>query len=321
MEMRMLGNSRLVVAPLALGGNVFGWTADEQASHRILDEFVSLGFNLIDTADIYSRWAPGNQGGESEAILGRWFARSGKRDKVILATKVGMDMGQEKKGLSKRYMMQAVEASLQRLQTDYIDLYQAHSDDPGTPLEETLEAFSILIDQGKVRFIGASNYGAERLSQALQVSRQHRYPAYQSLQTLYNLYDRADYETTLEPLCRDQKLGVLCYFSLASGFLTGKYRVESDASKSARGDFVKKYLNERGFRILNALDHVAGNYGFKPATVALAWLMGRQGITAPIASATTVEQLRELAAAATLTLDSPSRELLEKATSPLQCSH
>jgi aryl-alcohol dehydrogenase-like predicted oxidoreductase len=222
MKMRKLGPSGPLVAPLALGGNVFGWTADEATSFRVLDAFVAAGFNLIDTADMYSRWVPGHQGGESETILGKWFKRSGKRSQVVLATKVGMEMGPGEKGLSRSYVLRAVERSLQRLQTDYIDLYQAHTDDTTTPLEETLGAFAELIRQGKVRLIGASNYKAERLAQALQVSKERGLPAYQCLQPLYNLYDRAVYEEALEPLCAKQGLGVLPYFSLASGFLTGK---------------------------------------------------------------------------------------------------
>ena len=256
MKKRKLGNSKLEVAPLAFGGNVFGWTVDEQTSFTLLDAFVAAGFNLIDTADVYSYWAPGNRGGESETIIGKWLKRSGKRGKVVIATKVGKEMGPNSKGLSKSYILRAVEDSLRRLQTDYIDLYQSHADDPETPLEETLEAYAQLIRQGKVRAIGASNYSATRLAQALQISDQYGFPRYESLQPLFNLYDRTDYEGELEPLCRERGLGVISYFSLASGFLTGKYRSQDDLAHSARGDMVKKYLNPRGIRILEALDRV-----------------------------------------------------------------
>jgi len=314
MKKRKLGNSGLEVAPLALGGNVFGWTADEPTSFRLLDAFTAAGGNLIDTADIYSAWVPGHKGGESETVLGKWLKRGGNRKKVVVATKVGMEMGPDKKGLSKAYILRAAEDSLRRLQTDYIDLYQAHADDPETPLEETLEAFAQLTREGKVRAIGASNYGAARLSQALQVSRQHGYPAYQSLQPLYNLYDRSEYEAELEPLCREKGLGVIPYFPLASGFLTGKYRSEKDLEGRARGDIVKKYLDDRGFRILDALDRVARQYHSAPATVALAWLIARPGITAPIASATSLDQLNELMKSLELELDPSAIDLLNRAS-------
>ena len=311
---RKLGASGLAVGPLALGGNVFGWTADEFSSFQILDAFAASGLNLIDTADVYSKWAPGHQGGESETIIGKWLKRSGSRGKVIIATKAGMEMGPNRKGLAKSYILRAAEDSLQRLQTDYIDLYQAHTDDPGTPLEETLEAFAQLIKQGKVRAIGASNYSAARLSEALQIAEQHGLPSYQSLQPLYNLCDRSDYETNLEPVCRKHGLGVITYFSLASGFLTGKYRSEADLSKSARGQAVKKYLNERGFRILRALDQVAEQYHSTPARVSLAWLMARPSVTAPIASATSLEQLTDLVKATKLALDPSAVEILNQAS-------
>jgi len=314
MKNRQLGNSGLEVAPLALGGNVFGWTVAEPTSFKLLDAFAAAGFNFIDTADVYSTWVPGNQGGESETIIGKWLKRSGNRNKIVVATKVGMEMGPGKKGLSKAYILRAAEDSLRRLQTDYIDLYQSHVDDAGTPVEETLEALARLVEQGKVRAIGASNYGAERLAQALQVSQQRGYPSYQSLQPLYNLYDRADYEEKLEPLCREKGLGVISYFSLASGFLTGKYRSEADLSQSARGQSVKKYLNDRGFHILRALDEVAEQHHSTPARVALAWLIARPSITAPIASATSVEQLNDLIAATRLELDRSSIELLNQAS-------
>jgi aryl-alcohol dehydrogenase-like predicted oxidoreductase len=314
MKKRKLGNSGLEVAPLALGGNVFGWTADEPTSFRLLDAFTAAGGNLVDTADVYSHWVPGHKGGESETVLGRWLKRSGNREKVLVATKVGKEMGPGRKGLSKPYIVRAAEESLRRLQTDRIDLYQSHADDPETPLEETLEAFAQLIREGKVRSIGASNYGAERLSKALQASERHGCPAYRSLQPHYNLYDRAGYETELEPLCREKELGVLPYFPLASGFLTGKYRSEKDLAGRARGEFVKGYLDERGFRILDALDRVALRQRSVPATVALAWLIARPGITAPIASATSVAQLSELWESTELELDPESTALLDRAS-------
>lgn len=314
MKRRKLGNSGLEVSPLAFGGNVFGWTVDEQTSFALLDAFVASGCNFIDTADVYSKWVRGNKGGESEILIGKWLRQSGNRKKVIIATKVGHDMGPNKEGLSKSYILSAVEDSLHRLQTDYIDLYQSHSDDPVTPLEETLEAYALLIKQGKVRAIGASNYSAERLSQALQVSEQHGYPGYQSLQPLYNLYDRSNYETEMEPVCLEKGLGVISYFSLASGFLTGKYRSENDLSKRARGEFVKKYMDKRGFRILSAIDQVARQHNSTPATVSLAWLISRPSITAPIASATSMEQLKELIAATKLELDRSSIDILNQAS-------
>jgi aryl-alcohol dehydrogenase-like predicted oxidoreductase len=314
MNKRKLGNSGLEVAPLALGGNVFGWTVSDEKAFPILDAFVSAGFNLIDTADIYPRWVPGNQGGESEEIIGNWLKRSGKRKEVIVATKVGMEMGDGKKGLSKDYILRSADDSLRRLQTDYIDLYQSHKDDPETPLEETLEAYDQLIKQGKVRAIGASNYSAARLAEALNVSKSNGLARYESLQPLYNLYDRAVYEDELEPLCIEEGIGVINFYSLAAGFLTGKYRSEDDLSKSARGGTVKKYLNERGFGIVEALDQVAAQYNSTPAQIALAWLMARPGITAPIASATSVEQLNDLIEATKLELDQPAIDLLDQAS-------
>ncbi|MGD2271642.1 MAG: aldo/keto reductase [Desulfobacterales bacterium] len=313
MKKRRLGNSGLEVAPLAFGGNVFGWTVDEPTSFALLDAFVDAGFNLIDTADVYSRWAQGNKGGESETIIGKWLKRSGNRTKVVIASKVGKEMGPNRKGLSKTYILQAAEDSLRRLQTDYIDLYQSHADDPETPLEETLEAYDQLIRQGKVRVIGASNYSAQRLAQSLEASEKTGYPRYASLQPLFNLYDRADYEKELEPLCREKGLGVISYFSLASGFLTGKYRSKKDLSKSARGDMVKKYLTERGFRIIEALDKVAQQHEMTPAKVALAWLNSHPSITAPIASATSLEQLNDLIEATTVELSPSAIDLLNRA--------
>jgi aryl-alcohol dehydrogenase-like predicted oxidoreductase len=313
MKRRRLGNSEFEIAPLAFGGNVFGWTVDEQTSFELLDAFVAAGFNLIDTADTYSAWAPGNHGGESETIIGRWLKQRGKRADIIIATKVGMEM-RGQKGLSKSYILRSAEESLSRLQTDYIDLYQSHQDDPKTPHEETLEAYAELIRQGKVRVIGASNYSAERLSESLLISEQKGLPRYESLQPLYNLYDREAFEAELEPLCLEKKIGVISYFSLASGFLSGKYRSESDLKKSARGGGVKKYLNERGLRILDALDEVAGRQQSTPARIALAWLISRPVVTAPIASATSLEQLRDLIEATRLELDESSLRLLDEAS-------
>ena len=313
-EKRAIGNSGLKVSPLAFGGNVFGWTVDEALSFSLLDAFTAAGFNLIDTADSYSKWVPGNKGGESETIIGKWLKRSGSREKVIIATKVGSQLGPDEEGLSKSYILRAVEKSLQRLQTDYIDIYQSHFDDPESPMEETLDAYELLIRQGKVRVIGASNYSAERLSSALAISEQRGRPGYQSLQTLYNLYDRADFEANLEQLCIKRGVGVLTYFSLASGFLTGKYRSEYDLAGSARGEMVRKYVNERGFRILKALDQVAKQLNSRPASVALAWLIARPSITAPIASATSLEQLTDLIQATRLELDHSSMQLLNQAS-------
>jgi aryl-alcohol dehydrogenase-like predicted oxidoreductase len=314
MKTRKLGASGLDVSPICLGGNVFGWTADEPTSFAILEAFVDAGFNFVDTADVYSRWVPGHKGGESETVLGNWFKRSGNRKKVILATKVGIELAPEKKGLSKAYILREVEDSLQRLQTDYIDLYQSHKDDETVPLEETLEAYDQLIKQGKVRAIGASNYSAERLAEALKVGKQHGLPRYECLQPNYNLYDRAGYEKDLEGLCSKEGIGVIPYFALASGFLTGKYRSESDLSKGPRGQMVKKYLEPRGFRILAALDEVSAKLHSTPGKVAIAWLIARPSITAPIASATNVEQLKELVDAANLQLDPASIETLNQAS-------
>lgn len=314
MNKRELGNTGVSVSPLMFGGNVFGWTIDEAASFKILDAMADTGLDFIDTADIYSNWVPGNKGGDSEMIIGNWLKRSGRRSEIILATKVGMEMAPDKKGLSKGYIIKAAEDSLKRLQTDYIDLYQSHTDDDNTPLEETFEAYASLIQDGKVRLIGASNYTAERLEKALQVSSAHNLPAYQTLQPDYNLYERENYETNLEPVCMAHKLGVISYFSLASGFLTGKYRAEKDLSKSQRGERVKKYMNDRGFRILEALDRVADQYQASHASIALAWIISRPSITAPIASASSTEQLKELVKATELKLSTESLELLTRAS-------
>ena len=314
MERRALGRTPFKVAPLAFGGNVFGWTIDEPTSFRLLDAFVGAGFNLIDTADSYSRWAPGNAGGESETIIGRWLARRGNADDVVIATKVGSDMGLGFKCLRKDYIVRAVEDSLRRLQVDAIDLYQSHWDDDKTPLEETLEAHAQLLRQGKVKAIGASNLSAERLSEALEVSRRKGIPRYETLQPHYNLYDRAAFEGALEEVCVREQLGVITYFSLASGFLSGKYRSDADFKKSARGPGMKKYMNPRGMRILTALDAVAARHGAKPAQVALAWLVDRPGVTAPIASATSLAQLDELIAGVQLRLGADDKAALDAAS-------
>jgi aryl-alcohol dehydrogenase-like predicted oxidoreductase len=311
---RKLGNSGLEIAPIVFGGNVFGWTADEATAFQLLDAFVAAGFNAVDTADVYSKWVLGNSGGESETIIGKWLKRGENRQRVIIATKVGSEMAQGKKGLSKVYILAAVEDSLQRLQTDYIDLYQSHVDDGDTPLDETLEAYAQLIQQGKVRAIGASNYNAKRLGEALQISKKKNLPRYESLQPHYNLYERAEFERELAPLCLRENIGVIPYFSLASGFLAGKYRSEADLAKSARATFVKKYLNERGFRILSALDQVAKTHSSTPTQVALAWLLAQPSVTAPIASVTNLDQLHELLSAADLKLDPESLEQLNQAS-------
>lgn len=313
MKTRRLGNSDLEIAPLAFGGNVFGWTADESTSFMLLDAFVDAGFNFIDTADVYSHWAPGNSGGESETVIGKWLKRSGKRDRVVIATKVGKEMGPGKQGLSPPYIMQAVEASLKRLQTDVIDLYQSHADDPNTPPEETMETYGRLIEEGKVRFVGASNYGADRLRRALDASAEHGYPSYQSLQPHYNLCERDVYENELEPVCREYGLGVIPYFSLASGFLTGKYRSEQDLEGRARADLVRNYMDDRGMRVLEALEEVSRRESLTPAKTAIAWLLARPSVTAPIASATTIEQLNELIEATAVRLDESSLALLDEA--------
>ena len=308
-----LGRSGIEVAPLALGGNVFGWTADEQRSFEVLDAFAAAGFNLIDTADVYSKWIKGHTGGESETIIGTWLKRRGRRDEIVIATKVGMEMGPAEKGLSRAYIFKAVERSLERLKTDYIDLYQAHIDDKETPLEETLGAFADLIAAGKVRAIGASNYDPGRLAAALAVSEAKGLPRFETLQPWYNLYDRVAFEGAPAELCRREGLGVIPYFGLASGFLTGKYRSEKDLEGSARAYRVKEMLNERGLRILAALDAVAVEYDATPAQIALAWLRAR-GATAPIASATSATQLEELVGFADIELRSDAVAALDAAS-------
>jgi aryl-alcohol dehydrogenase-like predicted oxidoreductase len=314
LQKRRLGRSSLQISPLVLGGNVFGWTADEATSFTLLDAFVAGGFDCIDTADMYSTWVPGHQGGESETVIGKWMKQRGNRSKVIVATKVGMELPDRGKGLAKSRITRAVEDSLARLQTDYIDLYQSHQDDANTPLEETLEAYAQLVEQGKVRAIGASNFGAERLAASLATSAQHGWPRYETLQPEYNLRERVVFERTLEPLCVKEGLGVITYFSLAKGFLTGKYRSEADLSKSPRGGWVKPYLDERGMRILAALDAVSAQYKSSPTAVSLAWLLARPSVTAPIASATTLAQLEELMAGAHLELDRAALDQLDHAS-------
>ncbi len=310
---RRLGNSTLEVGPLAFGGNVFGWTADETASFKLLDAFVASGLNLVDTADVYSRWVPGNKGGESETVIGTWLeARPGGRDKVLIATKVGNEMGPDAKGLSKAYILRAVEDSLKRLKTDYIDLYQAHRDDPETPVAETLEAFGALVKAGKVRAIGASNFEAPRLAEALKASKEKGLPRYESLQPHYSLYERLKFEGELAALCERENLTVIPYFPLASGFLTGKYRSEKDLEGRPRAMLVKGMLNDRGFRILAALDAVSNDLHATPAQVSLAWLMARK--TVPIASATNVAQLDELVKATELKLSPEAIRMLDQAS-------
>jgi aryl-alcohol dehydrogenase-like predicted oxidoreductase len=315
MQLRALGGSGLRVAPLCLGGNVFGWTVNEVASFKVLDAMVGAGLNFIDTADVYSTWVPGHRGGESETVIGNWLKRGARRQDLVIATKVGMPMAPDRQGLSAAHIVRSAEDSLRRLQTDHIDLYFSHSDDTSVAFEETLGAYQKLIAAGKVRAIGASNHTAARLAEALEVSRRTGLPRYEVLQPHYNLYARADYESALEPLCLERHLGVVSYFALASGFLSGKYRTPADAAKSARGaGVVAKFLNERGLRILAALDDVGGRYGASPASVALAWQIARPSITAPIASATTAAQLQELVVATQLALDAAAIEQLNTAS-------
>lgn len=311
---RKLGNSGLEVAPLALGGNVFGWTVNESDGIRLLDHFVDTGFNMIDTADVYSNWIPGNRGGESEAIIGKWLKQSGKRDRVLIATKVGLDMGNGKKGLSREHILRSADESLARLQTDYIDLYQSHTEDKETAHEETLAAYAELIKAGKVRAIGSSNFHAPTLREALEISRSKGLPRYESLQPHYNLYERSQFEGELEAVCRENNLGVIPYFSLASGFLTGKYRTEKDLAGKSRGSRVQRYLNPRGLRILAALDEVGKRYNATAAQISLAWLLAKPTITAPIASATSTKQLDEILAATRLNLEQEALRKLDQAS-------
>jgi aryl-alcohol dehydrogenase-like predicted oxidoreductase len=313
MNRHKLGNSDLMVSPLCFGTNVFGWTADEQASFTLLDALVDNDINFVDTADVYSSWAHGGTGGQSETIIGNWIKKTGRRDKLIIATKVGMEMGPDQKGLSRTYITRAVEDSLRRLQTDHIDLYQSHVDDTHIPIQETLETYTQLIQQGKVRAIGASNYSGNRLEQALNISKEHNLAAYQTLQPLYNLYDRQEFETDTLPVCSENNISVINYYSLASGFLTGKYRTEDDLAKTKRASN-KKYFNDRGFKILKALDQVAAIHNANPAQVAIAWLLSRPTVAAPIASATSVEQLNDLVKAVTLKLSDEDISILDDAS-------
>jgi aryl-alcohol dehydrogenase-like predicted oxidoreductase len=316
MQTRKLGHNGPEVPIICLGGNVFCWTVSESDSLNQLDRAVSSGLTFIDTADVYSRWAPGHQGGESETILGKWFASSGRRKDVILATKVGMEMGDNKKGLNPRYIAQAVDDSLRRLQTDYIDLYQAHQDDAATPLEETLNAFDKLVKAGKVRYLGASNYSGARLAEALETSRKNGLAEYTSLQPHYNLVERHTFESDLLPVVQKYQLGVIPYFSLAAGFLTGKYLRDTE-TQSARAGTVKKYFNPHGYAVVDALDEVAKQHNAAPSQVALAWLLAQPGITAPIASATNLKHLDDLIAAANLTLNPADLERLNAASAPV----
>jgi aryl-alcohol dehydrogenase-like predicted oxidoreductase len=314
MNLRPLGRSGLSIAPLMLGGNVFGWNVDQATSNAILDAFVDAGFNAIDTADSYSRWAPGHVGGESEIVIGRWLKDSGKRDKVVIATKVGSDMG-EGKNVRKEYILRAAEGSLRRLGVETIDLYQTHFDDEVTPVEETLAAYARLIGDGKVRAIGASNLSPARLKASFAASMKAGIPRYQSLQPNYNLADRKGFETDYAPICTAEGLGVIPYYALAAGFLTGKYRSAEDAAKNpARGGKVKGYFDARGLAILKALDEVAGRHGATLAQVALAWLMAQPLVTAPIASATSLEQLNDIMKAAALKLSAEDRKVLDSAS-------
>ncbi|WP_310397342.1 aldo/keto reductase [Hymenobacter sp.] len=312
MQTRELGRSGLAIAPLVLGGNVFGWTIDEATSFAVLDAFVAGGGNAIDTADGYSVWVPGHVGGESETIIGRWLQQRGRRDNLVIATKVGWEVNAQNKGLARDYIIRAVEGSLQRLQTDYVDLYQSHKDDLTVPVEETLEAYAQLVRAGKVRAIGASNFTAARLSESLAASQRHGYPRYETLQNLYNLYDRTEFEQNLAPLLLQENIGAIPYYGLAAGFLTGKYRDSKDLQKSLRGPGVgSKYLNEKGLGLLTALDSVANRQQATLAQVALAWLMQAPGVTAPIASATSVGQVAELLEATELRLTAEDLATLE----------
>lgn len=315
MQHRPLGQSGLQVSPLCFGGNVFGWTVDQNTAFALLDAWIDAGFNFIDTANVYSRWVPGNQGGESETIIGNWLRKSGKRQRIVLATKVGKDEFEGRAGLHPRHIRQAVEDSLKRLQTDYIDLYQSHDDDTEVPMADTLGAYADLIAAGKVRAIGASNFSAARLQQALQTSARLGLPRYESLQPEFNLMDRAGFEAQLQPLCVAERVGVINYYALARGFLTGKYRSQADAGKSPRGAAAAQlYLNPRGLRTLAALDQLALRHGATPGQVALAWQLAQPGITAPIASATTLAQLQELAGSVQLLLDQEELRLLAQAS-------
>jgi aryl-alcohol dehydrogenase-like predicted oxidoreductase len=315
MEKRKLGKSGIEIAPIAFGGNVFGWTADEAMSHRLLDAFVDAGFSFVDTADVYSRWAPGNKGGESETVIGSWLKKDkSKRDRIVLATKCGM--GLPSRALSRTHIVESVDASLKRLNTDRIDLFQSHKDDKDTPQEETLSTYAELIKAGKIRAIGASNFEAPRLAEAAKIAREKGLPRYESLQPHYNLMERGLFEGALENECLKEGIGVIPYYSLASGFLSGKYRSDADLGKSKRGAGVKKYLNDKGFAVLKALDDAAKKHNASNTQVALAWLIQRKSITAPIVSATSLAQLKDLIAAPRVELDAASVAAIDKASAP-----
>lgn len=314
MEYRTLGLTELKTAPLIFGGNVFGWTLNEKDSFDMIDAWLDAGFNMIDTADVYSKWAEGHAGGESERLLGRYFAERGNRDRIVLASKVGMEMPGQGQGLSRDWITTAIENSLRRLNTDYLDLYFAHTHDDSTPIHETMAAFDRLIDDGKVRNIGASNYDGSRLVSALGAARDLEVPRYEVLQPFYNLYDRFDFENDLAEICREHELGVTPYFALASGFLTGKYRSRTDAEGRARAPFVDKYFDARGMRILDALDAVAARYETTPAAISLAWLIQRPSVTAPIVSATSMSQFDQLVAATSIALDEQALATLNEAS-------
>lgn len=317
MKMRALGRTGIQIAPLVLGGNVFGWTADEKTSFAVLDSFAEAGCNAVDTADVYSSWAPGNKGGESETIIGKWMKARSNRNRMVVITKVGSDMGGGRKGLGAAYIEKAVDASLQRLGIETIDLYLSHWPDAETPYTETLGAYEKLLRKGKVRAVGASNLDANQLREALTTARERKLPRYAVLQPEYNLYDRSGFEGALQDLCIKEEIGVITYFGLAKGFLTGKYREKSDLAQSQRGEDVADYMNPRGMQILEALDQVAKRHNARPAEVALAWVMAQPGVTAPIASATSVEQVRSLVRAASLNLEVADLALLS-GTGPRQ---
>jgi aryl-alcohol dehydrogenase-like predicted oxidoreductase len=316
MQMRRLGHTDITIAPMVLGGNVFGWTADKAASFAVLDRFAAAGLTAIDSADVYSSWVPGNRGGESETIIGEWMKARGNRDRTIVITKVGSPMGKGKEGLKPAYIEEAVEASLKRLQTDVIDLYLSHWPDQATPMADTLGAYQQLIEKGKIRWCGASNLQVSLLEEAIAAARARGGPRYEVLQPEYNLADRSGFEDGLAQLCQREEIGVITYFSLAKGFLSGKYRSEKDTAGSARGGAVKTYLNRRGLRILDALDAVAAHHKAKPAEVALAWLIARPGVAAPIASATSTEQVESLVRATELTLTTADMAALNEASAP-----
>lgn len=311
---RKLGKSDFLIPTVTLGGNVFGWTVDEGMSFRLLDHWVDEGFNFIDTADSYSKWVPGNQGGESETIIGKWLKRTGKRPKVMIATKVGSEMAEHKKGLSARYIKEAVEASLKRLNTDYIDLYQSHYDDPKVPVSETMQAFNDLISEGKVRFLGASNLSPERIAESNSFARENGLQPYISLQPLYNLFDRQKFENEYSSVVDKEQLGVLPYYSLASGFLTGKYRTKADLTESKRGAGIRQYMNERGMRILKAMDEVAAELDVHLSEIAISWLIHKHAVTSAIASATNDVQLGQLIFASNLSLSDEQMKKLDLAS-------